>query len=80
MASAILTVLYPDRFTVYDFRACGELGLDDFSSRQGQIDKYFSVFLPKVIAVRGPKSLRDKDRYLWGKSAYRSLENFVLAD
>ncbi|MCL4796467.1 MAG: hypothetical protein KJZ84_18025 [Bryobacteraceae bacterium] len=79
MASAILTVLYPDRFTVYDFRACGELGLDDFSGHRDQIDKYFSDFLPKVIAVRGPTSLRDKDRHLWGKSAYQSLRRFIAA-
>ncbi len=26
MASAILTVLWPDEFTVYDVRACGQLG------------------------------------------------------
>ncbi|HAX41763.1 MAG TPA: hypothetical protein PLF84_11650 [Bryobacteraceae bacterium] len=79
MASAILTVLYPDRFTVYDFRVCGQLGLDDFSENRGQVEKYFSDFLPMVSAVRGPTSLRDKDRHLWGKSAYQSLRKFVAA-
>jgi hypothetical protein len=77
MATAILTVLYPDRFTVYDIRARQQLGFNDFAGRKDQIDRYFDEFLPKVVAISQAKTLRDKDRYLWGKSAYEDLQAFL---
>jgi hypothetical protein len=76
-ATAILTVLYPERFTVYDVRARGELGIADFASRKNEVRRYFDEFLPKVAAVNEAATLRDKDRYLWGKSSYESLQKFV---
>jgi len=76
MASAILTVLYPDDFTVYDIRVREQLSIKDFSGRKDQIEKYFSEFLPAVRKCSG-KSLRDKDRILWGKSFYEGLVNFL---
>src|SRR6266849_5418649 len=48
MASAILTVLYPDRFTVYDVRVRGQLNIKDFAGRKNQIELYFKEYLPKV--------------------------------
>jgi hypothetical protein len=77
MATAILTVLYPDSFTVYDVRVRGQLGIQDFAGRKNQIDLYFKEYLPKVAAISEAKTLRDKDRYLWGKSAYEDLQSFL---
>jgi len=78
MATAILTVLYPDRFTVYDVRVRNEVGIiKDFAGRTDQIDRYFNEYLPKVAATTEAKNLRDKDRYLWGKSAYEGLQKFL---
>ncbi len=76
MATAVLTVLYPNDFSVYDVRVREQLGIKDFSGRKDQITKYFSEFLPKVRKSTG-KSLREKDKYLWGKSFYEDLQRFL---
>lgn len=80
MATAILTVLYPKDFTVYDIRVRKELGIDDFAGRKNQIEKYFSEFLPMVKEKVKGENLRDKDKYLWGKSFYEDLTNFLESD
>jgi hypothetical protein len=79
MASAIITVCYPERFTIYDVRVRMEFGIKDFAGRKDQIERYFKQFVPKVKAITAPhaESLRDKDRYLWGKSSYRDLQKFI---
>jgi hypothetical protein len=80
-ASAILTVLYPDEFTVYDWRVCDELqgfhdlrNLGDFES----LWRGYEDFKRKVEEST-PKelSLRDKDRYLWGKSFAEQLKEDI---
>ena len=76
MATAILTVLYPDDFSVYDIRVRNQLDIKDFSGRKDEIEKYFNEFLPVVKKQLG-KSLRDKDRYLWGKDFYNALVKFI---
>ncbi|HEY2934406.1 MAG TPA: hypothetical protein VGK99_21925 [Acidobacteriota bacterium] len=38
MATAILTVLYPNRFTVYDVRARQQLGIKDFAGRKNEVE------------------------------------------
>ncbi len=73
MATAILTVLYPDHFTVYDTRVCNQL--DRFSNLRSRpiatIWKGYEEFRQAVReeAVRrgAPESLglRDMDRWLW---------------
>ena len=72
MASAILTVLYPDEFTVYDYRVCETLGGFRKLTNLTNIDKLwegYSAFKSAVISNSPPGlSLRDRDRYLWGKS------------
>jgi hypothetical protein len=77
MASAILTVLYPDEFTVYDVRVRGILNdnldlesITNFDNLWAGYQRYKA----KVEEV-APKSLslRDKDRYLWGKSFHGQL-------
>lgn len=79
MATAILTVLYPDRFTVYDVRVREQLGIKDFSGTKNQIAKYFSEYLPKVrsLSEKENLNLRNADRHLWGKSFYEDLVNLV---
>jgi len=80
VASAILTILYPDDFSVYDIRVRNELGIKDFCGSKDQIEKYFSEFLPRVDSLKRIKKLRDKDRYLWAKSFYKDLEKFLQAN
>lgn len=87
MASAVLTVLYPDEFTVYDTRVCDELG--DFKSlkdlrnfeKPENFEKLWSGyqdFMSKVIGKAPSElSLRDKDRYLWAKSFHDQLNDDI---
>jgi hypothetical protein len=81
MASAILTVLYPDEFTVYDYRVCEMLGGFRNLTNLTNIDRMwegYSAFKSAVIS-NSPAglSLRDRDRYLWGKSFHDQLTNDV---
>lgn len=77
MASAILSLLYPNDFTVYDYRVCETLslykGIDNIRDFGKLSIKYFAF----VESVRNLKmnttSLRDIDRQLWGKSFYNQL-------
>ena len=81
MASAILTVLWPEDFTVYDVRACQELeelGIGRFGNLGNLSTKaLWPKYLEYCEAVRGAvpqySSLRDKDKFLWGRSAARQL-------
>lgn len=81
MASAILTVLYPDEFTVYDVRVCDMLG--NFHRLQNRVNpdnvwKGYMEFRDAVIkAVPHEIKLRDKDKWLWGQSFWGDLEKFV---
>jgi hypothetical protein len=83
MASAILTVLFPDDFTVYDVRVCEVLG--DFKDVQykTQFDALWESYSGYVTKVReaAPEisGLRDKDRYLWGKSFASQLQKDIAA-
>src|SRR5262249_30394120 len=81
MASAILTVLYPDKFTVYDYRCCDML--DDFRNLTNltNFDRLWVGYLAfkSAVITNTPKglSLRDSDRYLWGKSFRDQLANDI---
>jgi hypothetical protein len=81
MASAILTVLFPDDFTVYDVRVCEILG--DFKDAQyktpyealwARYSAYVAQVQQSVPEIAG---LRDKDRYLWGRSFAFQLQRDV---
>lgn len=81
MASAILTVLWPDEFTVYDVRVCEQL--KDFH-RLGSVARFDVVWVgygqyrdAVRAAVPGELSLRDKDRYLWAKLSASQLERDI---
>jgi hypothetical protein len=74
MASAVLTVLYPDEFTVYDRRVCGALGFPykDWSRFSESCWMEYESYKQKVCGIESPEgftfTLRDRDRFLWGKS------------
>lgn len=77
MASAILTVFYPDVFTVYDVRVCDMLG--GYHNVQNKSSgKIWNEYLAYVDDVKKQvphiADLRDKDRYLWGKSFHDDLQ------
>jgi hypothetical protein len=78
MATAILTVLWPDEFTVYDIRVCSSLERFHELANQTKFDRVWAGYVTFVEAVREAApaglSLRDKDRYLWAKSAMGQLE------
>ena len=73
MATAILTVLYPNEFTIKDIRVLSQLKMKDFNG----FKKYFEEFLPNVEKSSVQKNLRDKDRELWGKSFYEDLLKLI---
>jgi len=73
MASAILTVCYPDEFTVLDYRAWGTLSSNAVpglpSRHPATTMEYLQYCLVcKDFARRMGLSLRDLDRALWAKS------------
>jgi hypothetical protein len=77
MASAVLTVLYPDKFTIYDRRVCAVLGLKikDWSSFSEDCWREYEHYR-QAVRDKTPLdlSLRDKDRFLWGKSLRQDAE------
>lgn len=75
MATAILTVLYPTHFTVYDYRVREQLGLTDIYS----VKKYFKDFLPivKKYSESRNESMRETDKELWGKSFFDDLQRLI---
>jgi hypothetical protein len=80
MASAILTVLYPDEFTVYDWRVGDELGFHDL----GNLSNFENLWpryeeFKRQVEKSTPKelSLRDKDRYLVGKLFAEQLKSDI---
>lgn len=82
MATAVLAILYPDQFTVYDFRVCEMLIEDPDLAKLGNLSVFEKVwkgyqrYVEKVRA-QAPHldKLRDKDRWLWGKSFYLQLRS-----
>jgi hypothetical protein len=81
MASAILTVLYPDDFTVYDYRVCNMLNGFHNLKNKTNFEKIWSGYLEYKSAVikvvPNESDLRDKDRWLWGKSFWEDLNSFI---
>jgi hypothetical protein len=81
-ASAILSVLWPDDFTVFDYRVCEQLvslgqvdfsRIDNISSTERLWPKYEEYREAVKRAVPQYGTLREKDRFLWGCSAARQL-------
>lgn len=81
IATAILTVLYPMEFTIYDARICEELPafkrLGDQPFSDGMWERYWEFKLGVGASAPSELSLRDHDRYLWGKSFYKAAVQAV---
>ena len=80
-ASAILTVLYPEYFTVYDNRVCGQVGrFHELKSRRFT-DRLWNAYVEfkQLVEQETPPHyyLRDNDRYLWGKSFYEQVNGEI---
>jgi len=84
MASAILTVLYPEEFTVYDIRVCDVLNNFHSVANKFKFESIWTGYSQYIAAVRekGPTalSLRDKDRWLWGESFYNELREDIATN
>ena len=78
MASAILTVLYPEQFTVFDVNVCGQLGEYHKIADKRDFESLWTAYeaYREAVSRAAPAELRlrDKDRYLWGKSFHEGLE------
>jgi hypothetical protein len=89
VASAILTVCYPDKFTILDIRVLGILAL--YPSRlesnkpskpaddQWTAEDYWKEFLP-TIQQRSKEwccTLRNADRVLWGLSVANEIDETI---
>jgi hypothetical protein len=71
MASAILTILYPEYFTIYDVRVCGVLNIKYKGGHRFSDTcwKEYKTYKDAVCkSTPSHLNLRDKDRFLWGKS------------
>ncbi len=81
MASALLTVLFPDDFTIYDIRVCNVFCDFDDAQFQPNFDTLWERYSDYVVAVRNAVTsctgLRDKDRFLWGKSFATQLQSDI---
>ena len=81
MATAILSVLYPEEFTIYDRRVCEVLGKFEKLKNITKFAKLWDGYVEfkRAVESRAPKglSLRDKDRYLWGMSFANQLRSDV---
>jgi len=77
IASAILTILYPDDFSVYDYRVRGkDKDISSFPTEK-LISVYFGEYISKVKNSEPHLSLRDCDRALWAKSWHEDLQKFI---
>ena len=79
IASAILTVLWPENFTVYDVRVREKLGTcKDAQDRTGFKDKWegYLAYRNDVKKTDGC-TLRERDRKLWAMSFEEQLNNDI---
>jgi hypothetical protein len=76
-ASAILTVLLPDQFTIYDIRLCDSLHTFHRLGGLKWSHEVWEEYQRFIVAVRhsAPRglSLRDCDRWLWGRNKRDAL-------
>jgi hypothetical protein len=81
IASAVLTVLYPKEFTVFDFRVCEILGKYENIREKTNIEYIWPIYQDYIADVKkatpGITSLRDKDRSLWSQSFYEQLKKNI---
>ena len=81
MASAILTICYPENFTVYDVRVCDELGNHHSAQNKARFNDLWSGYEAYLTDVKKKEPsvavLRDKDRTLWAKSFEKQLNEDI---
>ncbi len=84
MASTILTILFPEDFTVYDIRVCDSLKKYHKLNNKTNVDNTWNEYKKFVESVKNEvpneKTLGDKDRWLWGKSFIEALEKDIKAE
>lgn len=77
-ATAILAILYPTEFTVYDYRVCDEIS-HKYRPYLYALDSAWSEYeeFQKSVEREAPADLclRDKDRFLTGRSFRRGIEH-----
>src|SRR5262249_17322671 len=80
-ATAILTVMYPESFTVYDIRVCDELRKHHKLKYKRWSDAFWDGYHTYLNDVKDREpavsALRDKDRTLWAKSFERQLSKDI---
>ncbi|HXR38605.1 MAG TPA: hypothetical protein VN776_05915 [Terracidiphilus sp.] len=82
-ATAILAILYPSEFTVYDYRVCDELKHDyrPYLSFSASLWAEYEEFQKKVEReAPADLCLRDKDRFLTGRSYRKGIEAECIED
>jgi hypothetical protein len=80
-ATAILTILYPEEFTVFDTNVCDEVGVaySPWKSRvfSDALWAHYEAYQRAVVEqTPGETALRDSDRWLFGRHAYKRLKEF----
>ena len=84
MASAVLTILWPDNFSVFDRRVCDQLDKFKYLPDRTKVASLWEGYCQYMEAVKATApahlSLRDKDRFLWGKSALEQLHSDVALE
>jgi hypothetical protein len=88
-ASAILTVCYPNRYTIIDFRVLETLELfpsglnaerrNDYSTGDWTEESYVKEFLPRVrkVSEQWDRGLRETDQALWGMSVNKRIKAII---
>lgn len=77
MATAILTILWPESFTIYDIRVCNQLqAFHKVADKSvGKMWPEYRAFCEAVkSAVPDEELLRNKDRVLWSRNAIAQLQ------
>jgi len=74
VASAIMTAIYPDRYTIIDVHALRELGEEKQASRPDTTVDFYLKYLDFCLATAAELgvSLRDLDKALWQKDVNRA--------
>lgn len=82
MAAALLAVLYPEEFVMYDRRLCDALGafhgLGQMRGFDGVWDGYQAFRARLAQAAPEGLDLRGKERYLWGETFYQQITSEIM--
>jgi hypothetical protein len=79
-ASAILAILYPTKFTIYDYRVAKQVRNGDPKLKSKVFEKMWEAYQKFQEQVRKKgvgNTLREKDRYLFGKSQIEDLKHDI---